>query len=126
MHNSVEPKPQSDSRACFTHQSLGPQEERRGEPFQHASRRAEDRRLSAADVFRVRRRNAELLRRRRSYADAAEERAAAQQARMRRLTEQVHGTSLCLRDELQRSGLSRTYGAACTPCQGPDRRQKSC
>ena len=47
------------------------------------------RRVTADDVLRVRRRNDEMLRRRVSCSDAAAERAALQEARFRRLAQQV-------------------------------------
>ena len=89
--------------ACLTYALIRPQEEHRSKTGQDASPATRHRRLSEADVFRVRRRNDEMLRRRRSCADATAERAAAQRARMRRLTEQVRGTSLQVRAWLHQS-----------------------
>ncbi len=80
--------------ACLRSPSPRPQAEHWHETGQDASPATRHRRLSEADVFKVRRRNADMLRRRRSCADAAEERVAAQRARMRRLSEQVRVTSL--------------------------------
>lgn len=71
------------------------QEERSNEAAQDASPSVGGRRLSPDDALRVRRRNHELLMRRRSCADAAAEREAAQRAHMERLAQQVQADLAC-------------------------------